>query len=428
MAWQFTTPADPGQEFQHIDAIMKEFFAPAIVNQVYKKAPFWAQVQKLTKGVYGKSIYIPITTSFSEAVGARVKNNYLLPTPGRTVFDKSQIYMKRNYGRIQVDGFAVESTKGKGGWVDIVSAETKNISSAFGLDIDRQTLGRGDAVLGHEHNNESSGQDLVVDNPFGIAEDDTARLFRVGMKIDAWDQGATNLEIDGATIESISGHTLTLVSGVAVGSVADGDLIVRADSFVDTPASIGEMMGLDGLVSASNYPSPSTACTGSTFQGIVSSTSDYSWKSYVSPTSQVISEMVLQGLLDNIEQNTDGESVNLALTTYALRNKLIEIMQGDRLVSTMDLKAGWKAIKYIGGGIELPIMVHKHCPPGHFYAVSLPHIRFYTLKKLSWDNKGGGIIKPVAGADVYEAWFKMYGNLGTDCRNSSGKLTGLTTS
>jgi len=92
------------------------------------------------------------------------------------------------------------------------------------------------------------------------------------------------------------------------------------------------------------------------------------------------------------------------------------------------LKAGWKALKYIGGSIELPIMVHKHLNDGHFYVVSLPHIKFYTLKKLVWDNKGGGIVKPVAGYDAYEAWFKMYGNIGTDCRNAHGKLTGVTTS
>lgn len=414
------------QEFRYIGDILKEFYAKAIVNQIYKKAPFWAQVQKLVKGVYGKRIVIPITTGFSEAVGARTANDYGLPTAAKSTFDQAYIYMKRNYGRIQVDGFAIESAKGKGGWVDIVSAETKNIASSFGMDMDRQSMGRGDAVLGHVAS--VSGSDITVDNPFGITEASTARLFRKNMVIDVHDQGATAEHVDALTISSIATNVLTMSASTGISSAADGDLIVRKDSYSDTVANIGEIMGLDGLVSASNYPSPSTAGTGSTFEGIVSTTSDYSWKSYVSSTAQVISETVIQELLDNIEQNTSGESVNLALTTYALRNKLIEIMQSDRLVSTMDLKAGWKAIKYIGGGIELPIMVHKHCPTDHFYAISLPHIKFYTLKKLTWDNKGGGIIKPVADADAYEAWFKLYGNLGTDCRNASGKLTGLTTS
>jgi hypothetical protein len=62
------------------------------------------------------------------------------------------------------------------------------------------------------------------------------------------------------------------------------------------------------------------------------------------------------------------------------------------------------------------------------YFISLPHITFFTLKNMVWDDKGGGVLKPVAGYDAYEAWFKMYGQIGTDCCNAHGKLTGLKTS
>jgi len=413
------------QEFQYIQDILKDYYAPAIVNQVYKKAPFWAQIKKLTKGVYGKKIVIPVTTAFTEAVGARVANNYNLPTADKNTYDQANIYMKRNYGRIKVDGFSIESAKGKGGWVDIVTAETKGVSNAFALDIDRQSLGRGDAVLGHVAS--TSGSTITVDNPFGFTEASTARLFRAGMKIDGYDEADGTKHVDSLQISSISGNTLTMDASTGISDLADGDLIVREDSFSTTVANIGEMMGLDGLVSDSNYPSPSTAAAGTTFEAIATST-DYSWKSYVDSTSQVISETVIQELLDSVEQNTDGESVNFAMTTYSIRNKLIEIMLGDRMLKEMNLKAGWKALKYIGGSIELPIMVHKNLNTGHFYVASLSHIKFYTLKKLVWDNKGGGIVKPVAGEDAYEAWFKMYGNIGTDCRNAHGKLTGLTTS
>jgi len=413
-----------GQEFQYIQDILKEFYAPAIVNQVYKKAPFWAQIKKLTKGVYGKRVVIPVQTAFSEAVGARVANNYNLPTASRSTFDQAYIYMKRQYGRIKVDGFAIESAKGKGGWVDIVTAETKGVANAFAIDVDRQSLGRGDGVLGHVAAAATSTADVTVDNPFGITETSVADLFRAGMVIDILDEATGAVNANSLSISSISSNTLTLS---ATCTAADGDLVCREDVGSTTVGNIGEMMGLDGLISASNYPSPSTGSEGTTFEGITTS-SDYSWKSYINSTQTVISETAIQELLDQVEQNTDGENVNLALTTYDLRNKLIEIMQGDRMLQTMDLKAGWKAIKYIGGNIELPIMVHKQLSPYHFYAVSLPHIKFYTLKKLVWDNKGGGIVKPVAGEDAYEAWFKMYGNIGTDCRNAHGKATNFRTS
>jgi hypothetical protein len=412
------------QEFQYIQDILKEFYAPAIVNQVYKKAPWWAQIKKVSKGVVGKRVYIPVMTAFTEAVGARLANNYSLPTASRNTYDSAYIYMKRNYGRIQVDGFAIEAAKGKGGWIDIVSGETKGVSNAFGLDVDRQSLGKGTGVIGHVAS--TSGSTITVDNPFGNTEASTARLFRAGMVLDGHDDADSTKHIDGLTISSIASNVLTMDASTGISSLADGDELYREDVFSSTVANIGEMMGLDGIVDSADGPSPSTHATASDFQGIASATP--TWAAYESSTSQVISETVIQEFLDEIEKVTDGESPTLLLTTYALRNKLIDLIRADRMVTQMDLKAGWKALKYIGGNLELPIMVHKNCPTGYLYAISMPHIRFYTLKKLVWDNKGGGIVKPVADYDAYEAWFKMYGNIGTDCRNAHGKLTGLTTS
>lgn len=409
-----------GQEFQYIQDILKEFYAPAIVNQVYKKAPFWAQVQKRDKGVYGKRVVIPVQTAFTEAVGSRVANNYSLPTASRNTYDQAYVYIKRVYGRIQVDGFSIESAKGKGGWVDIVTAETKGVSNAFAIEVDRQTMGRGTGIIGHVAS--VSGSDIVVDNPAGIVGDTpAAKWFRAGMVLDVYDAtGGTSQLVDSLTISSISSATLTMSASTGISSCADGDYVCREDVYSTTAANVGDMMGLDGIVDSGNTP-------GSDFEGISRSTEE-TWQAHEDSTSQVISESVIQAELDAIEKRTDGESVNLALTTYNLRNKLIELIRADRLVNTMDLKAGWKAIEYVGGNVTLPIMVHKNCPEGYMYFVSLPHLYFFTLQNLIWDDKGGGVVKPVAGYDAYESWFKMYGNLGTDCSNAHGKLTGLTTS
>lgn len=399
------------QEFQYMDKIMKEMFAPAIVNQVYKKSPFWAQIQKRFKGVYGKRVTIPISLTFSEAVGANVADSYALPVASKSTWEQVYIYQKRNYGRIQVDGFAIESAKGKGGWVEIVAAESKNIANSFAIDIDRQSMGRGDGVLAHVNQTAATGTSIGVDNAFGITGDTLEhKLFRIGMKIDSQTTSAAD-GISNATITAIdtSAHTITWVGNE---TWADNDKITRVGAWSATAADMGEMMGLDGIVD-SGHP------LGSTFQG-VSRSSNEVWQAYEDSTAQVIGETVLQEGLDAIDQRTDGPSPNLALTTYALRNKLIDLIRGDRMVTTMDLKAGWKAIKYVGGNVELPIMVHKHCPAGYFYYISLPHITFYALKKLVWDNKGGGIVKPVADYDAYEAWLTK-NEPGSKNSSNSGK-------
>jgi hypothetical protein len=411
-----------GQEFQYIDDILKEFYAPAIVNQVYKKAPFWAQVQKRDKGMVGRRVVIPVQTAFTEAVGSRVANNYALPTAQRNTYDTAYIYMKRIYGRVQVDGFSIESAKGKGGWVDVLTAETKGVANAFAMEVDRQSMGRGTCILG-TYVSGAGSTTIYVDAPHGIAGDTPlGKWFRAGMVIDSYDIDNSYAQLDnGLTITAVNASTGALtVDSACSSSLADGDYFCREDTFSSTAASLGDMMGIDGIIDSSDVP-------GSDFGGIARSS--YSiWQAYEDSTSQVLSEDVIQSLLDGIEKRTDGESPNLALTTYDLRNKLISLIRSDRMIDTMELKGGWKAISYVGGNVSLPILTHKNCPTGYFYAISLPHIVFYTLKNFVWDNKGGGIVKPVAGYDAYESWFKMYGNIGTDCCNAHGKLTGLTTS
>ena len=414
------------QEFRYLDDIMRDFYAAAIVNQVYKKAPFWAQIEKKTVGVYGKSVQIPVQTGFTESVGSRVANNYALPTAGRGTYDRASLTMKRNYGRIQVDGFAIESSAGKGGWVDIFSNETKGSATAFAIECDRQSMGRGLGVLGTFVSGTTA---VTVDAPGGIAGDTpVAKWFRVGQVVDVWAVASGNAAV-------VSDSKITAISAAGVltmdtlSGASDGDYLCRQDSqlangFGSAFASVGDMMGIDGIIDNADVVSDAAG----DFQGIDRATQPL-WTAYVNGTSRVISETAIQEDFDSIDQRTDGEAPNLMLTTTTLRNKLVDIIRADRTVSTLDLKAGYKGIKFSAGERgEIPMMVHKSCPVGYMYYIALPHIKFYSLKKLTWDNKGGGIVKPVADADAYEAWFKMYANIGTDCCNAHGKATAFTTS
>ncbi len=104
---------------------------------MYVKSPVWSQVKKTSKGVAGKRVYIPLRHTLSEAVGGLVANDYTLPTSNRVKYDSTYVYQKRNYGRVQVDGLAIEAGKGKGGWIDAFSGETKSIAEAFAIEIDQ---------------------------------------------------------------------------------------------------------------------------------------------------------------------------------------------------------------------------------------------------------------------------------------------------
>jgi len=75
------------QDFTLIEDILKEWYAPAIVNQIYVKSPLWTQIKKTSKGVSGKRVYIPLRHTLSEAVGGNVAGTHTLPTAQRIQYD-----------------------------------------------------------------------------------------------------------------------------------------------------------------------------------------------------------------------------------------------------------------------------------------------------------------------------------------------------
>jgi len=437
------------QEFQYIQDVLKEWYAPAIVNQIYTKSPFWSQVKKTSKGVTGKRVYIPLRHTLSEAVGGLKSTRNTLPTAGKIGYDSTYVWQKRNYGRVQVDGLAIESSKGKGGWVDQFTAETRGIAESFAIEIDQQVMGRGTGVLGHATGDigATPGFYLSVDNPHGITEATPGYgWLRPNMNIAIWDS-VSGSEISPNTagqfvIDSVdydNNRIAFQTDADDANAVSDGDLLIRryTDDYSsvssvtnvdadDYNAGVGVIMGIDRIVDDDTQigvAATPTTVDDYKFQGIDATLAAQNWwrAQRMRTSNTVLTEMKIQEDLDQIEQNTDGDTPNLALTTYALRNKLIELVKSDYMLQTLNLVGGWEAIKYRGGAVSLPIMVHKFCPTGYIYYLNMKYIRFYTLKKLVWDSSGGGVIKPVAGEDNYEAWFKMYGNLGVDKRNAFGK-------
>ncbi len=299
-------------------------------------------------------------------------------------------------------------------------------------------MGRGTAILGVcSAANSSTTQ--AVDNPHGVTEASPGYMwFRKGMLIDTINVGSSGAIIDADNeIASITPASNQIVfTAAATASTADGDFLVRANSGVfdtsdDTVIDAhntgnGVIMGIDRIVDDDQTNLPGDDIN--SFQGIDGNAAAQNWwRAQVQSSRGILTETKLQEDLDVIEQNTDGTAPNLALTTYAIRNKLIEIVKSDRMISTLKLVGGWEAIKYRGGSVSLPIMVHKFCPTGYIYYLNLKYLGYYTLKKMTWDTSMGGIIKQVSGEDQFEAFFKMYGNLATDKRNAMGKGIGYTT-
>lgn len=409
------------QEYQYALDILKEFFTLAVINQMHKSAPLWAQFRKKVATVFGRRIVIPVQLGFTESVGARAPNDYNLPEAGRNLYDRAYIEIKRNYGRVSVDGLLVASSKGAGGFVEAFSQEMKGISFAEGIDLDRQSFmdGAGRLALAV---GVPTGQNLDIKDAGGITGNIPPKKFiRKNMVVDIWASNWSAIHATKVTIVSITDDdTIVFKAGDDVTAVVANDNIVRHKTY--SADGWGEQMGLDGIINDVDPPSGD-------FEDIDRGTVA-EWKAWKNTTTKVLTEDIMMEDLDDIVQQTDGHVPTFALTTFALRRKLAKDAKTAYKTESLELKAGWKGVRFVGGEVELPIMAHRFVPVtasgGYMYYVSEPHIKFYALKKLVWDTSGGGTIKPVANQDVTEAWFKMYGNLGTDCSNVHGVHTLLT--
>lgn len=388
------------QEFTQVEDILKEWYAPAIVNQIYVKSPLWSQVKKSTKGVSGKRVYIPLRHTLTEAVGGNISGSHALPTANRVKYDSTYIWQKRNYGRVRVDGYGIEASKGKGGWIDLFAGETRAIAEAFAIDVDNQVMGRGTGILAYVTGDVSTNT-FTIKDPHGVYPTEAAPTYtwvRPGMLIDVIDASADTVHFDGIEVDSIdpANSQFDLVAGHGESGAANGDYVVRKDTSSTSSgqtvadahaAGNGVIMGIDRIIDDdTQLQTPDTT----TFQGIDATASAQNWwrAQRMRTSSTILTEMKIQEDLDQIEQNTDGDAPNLALTTYALRNKLIEIVKSDRMLQSLKLVGGWEAIKYRGGSVSLPIMVHKFCPTGYEnqWSVKISTNQRGNLSDLSYGN------------------------------------------
>ena len=407
------------QHFEDVQKVLKDIYSPVIVNQVPKISPLYSFFEKKTAPFAGKQFIIPLQLTYTESVGARAAGDYTLPEAQKITYDQSYIKVKKIYGRVAIDGLAMKSSEGRGGWVDLMTNEIKGATNAFAVDLDRQLLCGGKGILGVVKNAiGTTPQNYVeIKNPGGNANDtdtNVTKFFRKGMVISF--ESAPTVKY---TITDVNPSQERIVVSPDVSNLAANTNIYRHGVYSSTADDIGEIMGIDGIVSDGNAPGTLH------FQGI-DATACREWQSYVDSSTTTFSELAIQEALDAMELLSAGDPPSLVITTPFVRNKLLTVLQAKRMLDTVNYTAGWKAIKYVGGAVELPFFVHPKCPKGYVYFLSPNHIKLYTLLPLTWDDKNGGIIKGVAGSDSYEAWFKTYINLGTDCRNAHGKLTKIT--
>ena len=92
-----------GASGTYYDDALKNFYLPVIKEQFQKKSVLYMNVEKSAKGLDAEGRYLRGTVSKAGTSGIGAKpEGYILPTKGYERLEEFTVYMKYNYGRIEV--------------------------------------------------------------------------------------------------------------------------------------------------------------------------------------------------------------------------------------------------------------------------------------------------------------------------------------
>lgn len=391
--------------------ILKELYDDEITeNQVNSHVFFTRWENKVADIVIkGKSFHIncPLRISRNQGIGARAEDT-ALPAPKRVGYDNTQPTLASIYGSVRLTGHALDVSEGSNAaaFAYALDEEVNGMVLGMNLELARYMMGDGSGALAQVNGTVSSSTTFVVDNP------DT-RWLEIGMTIDAWTtKTGGSQEINSVEITDINRSTNTVTVDSAV-SVTDNSWVFREDNH-----AITQPPGLLAHVDDGN----GTAA----HQGITRTDAGKGfWKAnLLSNGGSPMSEVFLQSLCDEAEQNGTDAKLTLGMTDHTTRRYIFKMLSAQkRFVNVQSLPGGFSALTYEGGQNAIPIVADRLSWPLYIYFLDERMFRWGWAPRPggTWMNRDGQMLHLDQGSgrrDAYIAYRYMRVTLAIkNCRN-----------
>jgi len=276
----------------------------------------------------------------------------------------------------------------------------------------------------------SSTVSIIVSSPYGVSgAGQGSLLISVGDYIAVLD--STGATVRGraqvSAIPTVSGANSTLTLDTSIGSMAAGDIIVKA-SASDTSYNAAT----NGLINITNRGGSYASLHGlsaSTY-GIwnaIRMTAGTDTPDAAQPTESDIWDLIqrVSGFSGKDAMLRPQEF--LLMTTPGVGKKLMESFIGQRRFDAKDtakvIKGGYKAVEVCG----LPLVMDYYVPAGTLYLIHIPSLALVDAKDWGFvEYEGAGPVRWLDGRDAFEMTYGYYGNLAALQRNSHGSITGYT--
>jgi hypothetical protein len=398
--------------------LFNEYINKGVEAQITSQSKIWAQIKKSDKIELGGK-YAKQKVRIANSQSARASNSSTYPTAAETTPEETILYLKRAMMLTMLfDGFTLESAMNGGTPVDPLVFEKEGLLETVVDDLSRQTIMDGSGRLCQASTGATSAT-LLVDSPYFA---NATKFLKKGRYIDSY--LSTVNQIDNNLIVTRDSTTQVTLTGTPTWS--DDSWIMNADTYGGATETYGkgEMMGLMGIISAADPPTPNATAG---LQGLL--VGNYpDWAAVSSSnggTKRALTEDLIISVLDLIELGT----IDVMLITQKLRRVWATIVKDYRLNTSDIMWGGFKGMPFYYDGRQIPMVVDKFVPDGTILGLDSSKLTLYTTKgaEITWEQgRDKSILQKVANKNEFTAEGHIFSNLGVSVRKAFFKICDLT--
>ncbi|MGH7743918.1 MAG: phage major capsid protein [Candidatus Dormibacteria bacterium] len=392
------------------DAALKEFYEPAIREQINQAVMMLMQIEKNSSDIEGRRAVLSLHVSRNSGVGARA-DGAALPIAGNQGYAEERVPLKFNYGRIQLTGPTIRAMRSdRGSFTRAIDSETKGVTNDLRRDVNRQVFGTGDGVIALFAANAALNV-LVLQATVTKVQ---LRQLEVGMLIDIGTPTTPTLDATERTITNVNTATPSItVSGAPV-TTSNGDAAFRFGAGGNAPQL--EISGLQKIVASS----------GVLFN--VDPAVQPLWVSQVFANGGVLRTFTenLAAQAMHTVKIAGGEDLNLWVTSDGVfRSYSNNLTSLKRFPNELTLRGGFKALSITAGGGEVGLIWDRDAPNNKAWGINTDHLIQFQMSDWEFMQEDGAVLSRVPGFDNYEAVLFKYHELCTDKRNAHALVSDL---
>ena len=381
-------------------------------EQLYQGVPFLEKIEKLTSYSVGENARVPLHVTRNGGYTALPAGGGTLNTAGNQGLAKAEYNWTNHHYQIQIQGDAIDGTKGSNAIVEAADIEIKGALTDLRRQLNRQLFMKGDALIAQCRTSATNDVDLNTSETaeYSGVHALTRGWIYVNQQVDVGTTADEVAIVDGSTVTAVdtSNTAFTSSSGNVAG---EGTTHYVSAKNSRSGTTSYEMNGLRNLVSASD------------FAGITVSSTP-SWSATVNSTDTTLTLAALLNARTTIYQNS-GEEPDFFLTSPARAASLYQQFQQQIRYSGDNISVGnIGAPKYLG----MELWQHPDCQDTDAYVGQWRSLFIVSAGKPAWQNKvtGGQILEWVQGTDQYGAKLSYRLNLGARRRNTLLRFSALT--